>query len=75
MKKINYERGEGLPTMLLLVGGLLVLWLLWEVFTGAIGSGIQEQREADRMMMQGSAMKVSVYKPVEGGVKNHSITY
>ncbi len=75
MKKIDYERGEGMPTMLLAVGGMLVLWLIWEVFTQAIGSGIQEQREADLRMMQGSKRVVSTYKPVRGGVKNHSITY
>ncbi len=75
---INYERGSGgnFVSLLLIVVGIVVVWLIWEAITSALGSGIEEQRRRDREMMQMGLKNRATPRPVNhGGIKNRNVTF
>lgn len=76
-KIVDFERGSAeMGTMFLVIGGMLILWLIWELITGAIGSGVQEQRQQDYEMLQAGARAKQTPRPVNrGGVRNSEITF
>ena len=74
---MNYERGSGgAGSMLLIVGGILILWVVWELITKALGSGVEEQRRQDRQMMQSNSRPQATPRPVNhGGVRSRDVTF
>ncbi len=73
---IDFERGSSTSSMILIVVGILVLWLIWELITGAVGSGVQDQRQQDYDMIQSGSRGKPTPRPVNhGGVKNREVTF